>query len=169
MQIFPRWLDVLPVGCLIQVQSRINEDFLINQQVPLGFIAMFAYCQICISNQWTSLSPLSHAGSCDQEWLKHKNESPMCNSMVWQSIEKIMKFAVTHTGFKSQLFYLLGVERESSYPTGLSLMFFLVQITQNTTQFRTVKINWVEGFSTCWCSFLSPLYSLSSLFHLVIV
>ena len=49
-QLFPRWLDVLPVGGLIQVQSRINEDFLINQQVPLGFVAMFASYQICISN-----------------------------------------------------------------------------------------------------------------------
>lgn len=44
-------LCVLPMGCLIQGQSRINEDFLINQQVPLGFTAMFTSYQICISNQ----------------------------------------------------------------------------------------------------------------------
>ena len=78
--------------------------------------------------------------------------------------------ACSHTYWVQILpFYLLGVELESSYPTALSLMFFVVQITQNTTHFRIVKINRVEGFRTCCSSFLPPLYSLSSLFPLVIV
>lgn len=49
--------------------SRLDEDLLINHQLPLGFITMFESYRLCISNQQTGPSLLPHANSVIENYV----------------------------------------------------------------------------------------------------